>query len=207
MTTTITSPWDEAVFVTIADVSGKGAGPALIMASVQASLRTFFRHGQPGIASAAQDLNHHLHQNTEDSRYMTAILARLEPATGRLDYLNAGHVHPVLVRGDGSVERLDRGSTVLGLFPEIDTEVGTCELGPGDLVALYTDGLSEAEDPAGSLFDDARIVDALIAARSMGARDICGDLLSRARAFSGPSPLRDDLTLVVLKRRGRQIVV
>ena len=198
---------DEAVFVTIADVSGKGAGPALIMASVQASLRTFFRHGQPGIASAAHDLNHHLHQNTEDSRYMTAILARLEPATGRLDYLNAGHVHPVLVRGDGSVERLDRGSTVLGLFPEIDTEVGTCELGPGDLVALYTDGLSEAEDPAGSLFDDARIVDALIAARSMGARDICGDLLSRARAFSGPSPLRDDLTLVVLKRRGRQIVV
>ena len=155
------------------------------MASVQASLRAFFRHGQPGIASAARDLNHHLHQNTEDNRYMTAILARLEPATGRLDYLNAGHVVPVLVRGDGSVERLDRGSTVLGLFPEIDTEVGTCELGPGDLVALYTDGLSEAEDPAGGLFDDARIVDALIAARSLSARDICGDLLSRARAFSG----------------------
>ena len=198
---------DEAVFVTIADVSGKGAGPALIMASVQASLRAFFRHGRSGIASAAEELNHHLHRNTEDSRYMTAILARLEPTTGRLDYLNAGHVHPVLVRGDGSVERLDRGSTVLGLFPEIDTEVGTCELAPGDLVALFTDGLSEAEDPAGGLFDDARIVDALIAARSMSARDICGDLLSRARAFSGPSPLRDDLTLVVLKRRGRQVLV
>ena len=198
---------DEAIFVTIADVSGKGAGPALIMASVQASLRTFFRHGQPGIASAAQDLNHHLHENTEDSRYMTAILTRLEPSTGRLDYLNAGHVYPVVVRSDGSVERLDRGSTVLGLFPEIDTEVGACDLGPGDLVALFTDGLSEAEDPAGSLFDDARIVDALIASRSLSAREICGDLLSRARAFSGPSPLRDDLTVVVLKRRGRQIVV
>ena len=195
---------DGAIFVTIADVSGKGAGPALIMASVQASLRAFFRHGRSGIASAAEELNHHLHRNTEDNRYMTAILARLEPSTGRLDYLNAGHVQPVLVRADGSVERLDRGSTVLGLFPDIDTEVGTCELAPGDLVALFTDGLSEAEDPAGGLFDDARIVDALIAARSLSARDICGDLLSRARAFSGPNPLRDDLTLVVLKRGPRE---
>ena len=195
---------DGAIFVTIADVSGKGAGPALIMASVQASLRAFFRHGRSGIASAAEELNHHLHRNTEDNRYMTAILARLEPSTGRLDYLNAGHVHPVLVRADGSVERLDRGSTVLGLFPDIDTEVGTCELAPGDLVAMFTDGLSEAEDPAGGLFDDARIVDALIAARSLSARDICGDLLSRARAFSGPNPLRDDLTLVVLKRGPRE---
>ena len=195
---------DGAIFVTIADVSGKGAGPALIMASVQASLRAFFRHGRSGIASAAEELNHHLHRNTEDNRYMTAILARLEPSTGRLDYLNAGHVQPVLVRADGSVERLDRGSTVLGLFPDIDTEVGTCELAPGDLVALFTDGLSEAEDPAGGLFDDARIADALIAARSLSARDICGDLLSRARAFSGPNPLRDDLTLVVLKRGPRE---
>ena len=195
---------DGAIFVTIADVSGKGAGPALIMASVQASLRAFFRHGRSGIASAAEELNHHLHRNTEDNRYMTAILARLEPSTGRLDYLNAGHVQPVLVRADGSVERLDRGSTVLGLFPDIDTEVGACALAPGDLVALFTDGLSEAEDPAGGLFDDARIVDALIAARSLSARDICGDLLSRARAFSGPNPLRDDLTLVVLKRAPRE---
>lgn len=191
---------DDAIFVTIADVSGKGPGPALIMASVQASLRAFFRHGRSGVASAAEELNHHLHRNTEDSRYMTAILSRLELSTGQLDYLNAGHVLPVLIRSDGSVERLDRGSTVLGLFPSIDTEVGTCRLAPGDLVALFTDGLSEAEDPAGTLFDDARIVEALVAARAQTARGICGDLLSRARAFAGPNPLRDDLTLVVLKR-------
>ena len=129
------------------------------MASVQASLRAFFRHDRPGIESVAEELNHHLHQNTEDSRYMTAILASLEPATGRLDYLNAGHVHPVLIRSEGSVERLDRGSTVLGLFPRIESEVGSCHLDPGDLVALYTDGLSEAEDPAGALFDEGRIVE------------------------------------------------
>lgn len=189
-----------AIFVTIADVSGKGTGPALIMASVQASLRAFFRHGHTAIAAAAEELNHHLHHNTEDSRYMTAILSRLEPASGRFDYLNAGHVLPVLIRSDGSVERLDRGSTVLGLFPSIDVEVGTCRLGPGDLVALFTDGLSEAEDPAGTLFDDARIVEALVAARGQSARGVCGDLLSRARAFAGPNPLGDDLTVVVLKR-------
>lgn len=193
---------DGGIFVTIADVSGKGPGPALIMASVQASLRAFFLHGHTRLDGAAAEINHLLHQNTDDARYMTAVLTQLEPATGRLHYLNAGHVHPLLVRSGGAVERLDRGSTVLGLFPSIETEVGSCRLETGDLLAMYTDGLSEAEDPEGSLFDDDRIVAALTEARSRNARDICGDLLSRARAFAGSNSLRDDLTLVVMKRTG-----
>ena len=193
---------DGGIFVTIADVSGKGAGPALIMASVQASLRAYFRYGHTRLDNAAIELNHLLHRNTEESRYMTAMLTRLEPSEGRLHYLNAGHVHPVLVRSGGAVERLDRGSTVLGLFPRIETEVATCELGSGDLLAMYTDGLSEAEDPAGAVFDDARIVEALTETRRRSAREVCGDLLSRARAFAGSRSLRDDLTLVVLKCTG-----
>ncbi len=190
------------IFLTIADVSGKGAGPALIMASVQASLRAFFLHGQTRLDSAAAELNQLLHQNTEEARYMTAVLAHLDPANGRFSYLNAGHVRPLLVRRDGEVERLDRGSTVLGLFPEIETDVGSCLLETGDLLTMFTDGLSEAEDPAGAVFDDHRILETLTEARGRNARDICGDLLSRARAFAGSNPLRDDLTLVVLKRTG-----
>ncbi len=193
---------ESGVLVTVADVSGKGAGPALIMASVQASLRAFVRHGHTRLDSAATELNRLLHRNTEDSRYMTALLASLDPASGRLDYLNAGHAPPVLVRRGGSVERLDRGSTVLGLFPEITTEVATCRLERGDTLALFTDGLSETEDPAGDLFDEARIVEALAEARRLDARTICGDLLSRARAFAGSNSLRDDLTLMVVKCDG-----
>ena len=192
----------DSVFVTIADVSGKGAGPALIMASVQASLRAFFLHGHTRLDGAARELNQLLHNNTEDARYMTAVLTRLEPASGRVLYLNAGHVHPLLLRRNGAVERLDRGSTVLGLFPEIEIEVGSCDLETGDLLAMFTDGLSETEDPAGAAFEDGRIVAALTEARDRNARDICGELLSRARAFAGSNPVHDDLTLVVLKRTG-----
>lgn len=193
-------PLGDRIFVTIADVSGKGAGPAIIMASVQASLRAYYRHVGSAIDGAALELNHLLHENTEDNRYMTAVLAALRPGTGRLDYLNAGHVRPVVVRAAGSVERLTTGSTVLGLFPEIATEVGTVELGPGDLLAMYTDGLSEVEDLGERQFDDERIIEGLVEVRDRDARTICGDLLSRARAFAGSRALGDDLTLVVLRR-------
>ncbi len=195
---------DDRVFVTIADVSGKGAGPAIIMASVQASLRAFYRHGDTAIDRAAVELNHLLHQNTEDNRYVTAVLAALSPETGRLDYLNAGHVQPVVVRASGSVERLGAGSTVLGLFPNITTEVGAVQLEPGDVLAMYTDGLSEAEDPEDHQFDDDRIIEGLMETRAHDARAICGDLLSRARAFAGPRALQDDLTLIVLRRTGEE---
>lgn len=188
------------IFLTIADVAGKGPGPALIMASVQASLRAFFFHGHTGIAAAALELNQLLHDNTAANRYMTAVLARFEPDSGRFDYLNAGHVRPLLLRSGGGVERLDRGSTVLGLFPEIEVETGCFTLEPGDLLTLFTDGLSETESPEGELFEEDRLVEALRAAREKSARDICGELVSRARAFAGSKPLADDLTLIVLKR-------
>ena len=188
------------IFLTIADVAGKGPGPALIMASVQASLRAFFFHGHTEIAGAALELNQLLHDNTAENRYMTAVLARFEPETGRFDYLNAGHVRPLLLRSGGKVERLDRGSTVLGLFREIEVETGRFTLEPGDLLILFTDGLSETESPEGELFEEERLVEALDAARDKSARDICGELVSRARAFAGSRPLADDLTLIVLKR-------
>ena len=193
---------DGSLFVTIADVSGKGTGPALIMASVQASLRALYRQRRTRLSSAAIELNRFLHAHTEDNHYMTAVLSRLDPDSGRFRYLNAGHVYPVMVRAEGGVERLQGGSTVLGLFPEIEAETGFCEFAVGDLLAMFTDGLSEAEGPEGQMFDEFRIVEALRRSRGRNAREICGDLLSLARAFAGPNQLRDDLTLVVLKRTG-----
>ena len=190
----------DRLFVTIADVSGKGEGPALLMALVQASLTSIYRHGQTELDGAAVELNQLLHEKTDANRYMSAVLASLSPRTGRMDYLNAGHVRPVVLRADRSVERLHAGSTVLGLFPHIETEVGCVDLEPGDVLAMYTDGLTEAEDVRERQFDDHRVIEALGAARDRDARAICGDLLSGARAFAGPRALQDDLTLIVLKR-------
>lgn len=190
----------DRLFVTIADVSGKGEGPALLMALVQASLTAIYRHGETELDRAAVELNQLLHEKTDANRYMSAVLASLSPRTGHLNYLNAGHVRPVLVRADRSVERLHAGSTVLGLFPRIETEIGRVDLAPGDLLAMYTDGLTEAEDLRDRPFDDHRVIEALLGARERDARAICGDLLSEARAFAGPRALQDDLTLIVLKR-------
>ncbi len=193
---------DDGLFLTIADVSGKGAGPALIMASVQASLRACYGYGHQRLDEAVSALNDFLHAHTEDSRYMTGILSRLEPANGRFDYVNAGHVHPVLVREDGGVERLAAGSTVLGLFPRISIEIGRLRLARGDVLAMFTDGLTEAENPAGDVFDEWRIVDVLSRSRERSASEICGELLTLARAFAGANRLHDDLTLIVVKRKG-----
>ncbi len=187
------------LFLAITDVSGKGAGPALIMASVTASLRAFFTHGGRDLGEAAVELNQFLHKNTEASRYLTAVLAFLDPESGSLRYVNSGHVRPILVRRDGSTGELARGSTVLGLFPEITVEAGSVEMAPGDVVVFYTDGLSETEDPGGHLFED-QILEVTRETRSRTACEICGELVSRARAFSGPNPLKDDLTVVALRR-------
>ncbi len=189
------------LFLSISDVSGKGTGPAIIMASVTASLRAFFTHGGRDLRDAALELNRFLHDNTEDNRYMTGVFALLEPDSGALHYVNAGHVRPILVRNDDSVDELASGSTVLGLFPEIRVETESLEVAPGDVLALFTDGLSEAEDPGGRQFEE-RILPALCASRSRSSREICGELVAQARGFAGPNRLADDLTVLVIRREG-----
>ncbi len=189
------------LFLSISDVSGKGTGPAIIMASVTASLRAFFTHGGRDLRDAALELNRFLHDNTEANRYMTGVFALLEPESGLLHYVNAGHVRPMLVRNDDSMDELANGSTVLGLFPEIRVEAESLEVAPGDVLALFTDGLSEAEDPAGRQFEN-RILAVLRESRGRSSREICGELVSRARAFAGSNPLADDLTVLVVRRKG-----
>ncbi len=189
------------LFVSISDVSGKGTGPAIIMASVTASLRAFFTHGGRDLRDAALELNRFLHSNTEANRYMTGVFALIEPGSGSLQYVNSGHVRPILAHGDGSTDELGDGSTVLGLFPEILVDAGRVEVAPGDVLVLFTDGLSETEDAGGRQFEE-RIRDVVREFRARTAREICGELVAGARAFAGPNPLADDLTVVVVRREG-----
>ena len=187
--------------VAIADVSGKGTGPALIMASVQASLRTLSGLGGLPLDVLFSRLNEIVFRSTQPNKYVTVFYALLDPENGDLTYVNAGHVYPLLLRRSGEVESLSRGSQVVGLLPEVQVEVGGSQLEPGDLLVLYTDGLSETRSPEGEEFEEGgRIVETAKAVSDLPAREIVGRLVGAARAFAAGAGLSDDLTLVVVKR-------
>ncbi len=162
----------------IADVSGKGTGPALLMASVQASLRTLSSLGDLPLDVLFSRLNEIVFRTTELNKYVTVFYALLDPANGKFTYVNAGHVYPLLLRGGGDVESLSRGSQVVGLLPEVHVEVGRSQLDPGDLLVLYTDGLSETRSPDGEEFEEGgRIVETALAVANLPAQEIVGRLV------------------------------
>lgn len=191
---------DGKLWFVIADVSGKGTGPALIMASVRASLRALSGLGEMSLIELASRLNDLVQQSTEMNKYVTSVLGALDPATGEIEYLNAGHCYPLILRHDGSVDRLEEGGTVIGMLPEIELNVATTWLAPGDLMVLYTDGLSETVNVEDEEFDESRILALMKKHQDKSAREVLGRLVSAARIFAAEAGLADDLTLMVLKR-------
>ena len=186
--------------VTIADVSGKGTGPALLMASVQATLRAFSALGELPLDLMFSRLNRMVYASTEPNNYVTVFYGLLDPATGALSYVNAGHVYPLLLRRTGEVIPLSEGSPVIGLLPEVRVSIGRSTLQSGEMLVLYTDGLSETRSPAGEEFEEERIAETARAGAGLPAREIVGKLVSEVRAFAAEAGLIDDLTVVVVKR-------
>ena len=142
----------------VADVSGKGTPASLLMASVHASVQALAGTAAPDQVVAR--LNRFLFANTQASRFVTLFYAELDPAARRLTYVNAGHVPPFRVARDGTVSRLAEGGPALGLLAEGSYEVGEVTLGPGDLVAMVTDGVTEAWSPDDQEFGDDRVGEA-----------------------------------------------
>lgn len=190
-----------AVVACIADVSGKGVGPALLMANVQAALEANVESGL-GAAAICARLNQFVGRHAAAGRYVTFFVARLDAGAGRLAYCNAGHNPPLLLRAGGDVQKLTGGGPVLGVFdghPFSETEVA---LEGGDRLVLYTDGVSETWNPAGEEFGEERIV---AAARGVaGAEETQHRILDALETFARGS-YHDDVTTVVLavKPQGR----
>ncbi|HSF19975.1 MAG TPA: SpoIIE family protein phosphatase [Vicinamibacteria bacterium] len=187
-------------WLVIADVSGKGTGAALLMASVHAALHALAGIGDLTLDALSVRLNEIVYENTELNRYVTAFFASLDATTGELNFINAGHCYPLLVREGGEVERLVEGAPVIGLLPEIRTRQGRVFLEPGDLVVMFTDGLSETRSPDGEEFEDERIIDLATRLRGRPSREIVAQLVSRVRVFAADAGLADDLTLMVVQR-------
>lgn len=185
-----------AVVACIADVSGKGVGPALLMANVQAALEANVESGA-GPGAICTRLNHFVGRHAAAGRYVTFFAAKLHAGGRRLVYCNAGHNPPLVLRAGGAVERLTGGGPVLGVFDGhafIESEIA---LEVGDRVILYTDGVSETWNAAGEEFGEERIVEAARGASGCGAEETQHRILDALENFARGS-YHDDVTTVVL---------
>jgi serine phosphatase RsbU (regulator of sigma subunit) len=174
----------------LADVSGKGTGAAMLTGALRTAVRARWR--DPDLTLAAARINQTFHQNVPPDRYATLFFARLDPPTGRLEYVNAGHNRPLLIRPDGQWLRLEVGGTVVGAFADMTYRQDTVLLGPGACLLVFSDGISDAwpdHDEA-----DRQLVK-LVLARRWG--DIVG---LREEIFRATDRTHDDRTLIILNR-------
>lgn len=183
----------------VVDISGKGIFAALLMANIQATLRALLSHRQPLSAVAAQ-ANNLLHATTPANRYATGILVQYDPATGVCQWVNCGHNDGVVLRKSGEVELLACSGIALGLFPRMTYEEQTFELQQGDLLALYSDGVTEANNLAEQEFSLERLLSVLKASRDETADRIVDTVFREIDGFVGEAPQFDDITFMVMKR-------
>jgi sigma-B regulation protein RsbU (phosphoserine phosphatase) len=195
-----------AVDVVIADVSGHSVGAALIMAEVRSTLRASTRKvaGAPvGPAQVLHVLNELLYDDlTGVELFITMFYLEYLSDTRTLKYANAGHNLALLLRlGDATCTPLDAEGLVLGVRREVDFEERSIELAAGDRLLLYTDGVTDAQNPEGEYFDVARLCALFSAYRTLPPEALIEQLLAEVRAFSGHTPLRDDISMVTLQVR------
>lgn len=184
----------------IGDVSGKGIAAALLMANLQAHLRSLCAIAIEEPARLLRSVNQLFCANTTDSAYATLFFGEYDDTAQRLRYASCGHLSGIVLRRDGAIERLESTATVLGLFETWDCEIGECRLLPGDLLALYTDGITETFNPRGEEFGERRLTEALGRHRDLPARDLLAAIVAEVQQFS-PQEQHDDITLIVARCR------
>ncbi|MGA9184086.1 MAG: PP2C family protein-serine/threonine phosphatase [Candidatus Acidiferrales bacterium] len=192
-------PSDGPLLVTVADVSGKGIPAAMLMASFQASLRALA--GVPcSLAVLTAGLNRQVCSNTQNGRFTTAFLAELDPATGDVVYLCAGHNPPILRRKDGTIERLESDCIPLGIELNQIYDSGRTRIEPGDLLVIYTDGVTEAWDESGRDYGEERLLASIETTHDERAAFTLASIMRSVDDFVGLAPQHDDITCMVIRR-------
>ncbi len=214
--------------IVVADVCGKGVSAALMMANLHANLRSQIlafhdaqeerllarAPGDPGerprpleaattgkrIGRILERVNRQVTGSMLEANYITLFYAEFDERSSRLNYVNAGHNPPLLVRQGISVEKLELGGTVLGLFREVEYEVGETEMKAGDMIVAYTDGLVEARNATGEELGEERLIKLVRYCARLTASETESSLLASVKEWTGGAEQEDDLTLVVIKR-------
>jgi phosphoserine phosphatase RsbU/P len=189
---------DGAIEFLVADVSGKGVGASLLMSTFLASARVLY-HGGPDLGELATRLNHIMCESTEAMHFVTGFVGRVEPATGMLHYVNAGHP-PALLVLDGALRRLGDGGPPFGILDQVVYRQSSVQVQPGELLALFTDGIPEARS-GDELYEDERLERQLCSMEpGLGLAEVRKRILEGVNAFVGAEPRGDDITLVLMRR-------
>jgi serine phosphatase RsbU (regulator of sigma subunit)/pSer/pThr/pTyr-binding forkhead associated (FHA) protein len=191
---------DGRYVIALGDVSGKGTGAALLMSSVHAAVRAHTRT-RLSASEIVSEINQYIYDNTPSNRYVTLFYSELDPRSHQLTYINGGHNSPLLVRASGEVTPLDIGGFPVGITPFGDYREGWVEIEPGDVLVIYSDGVTESLNEQGEEFGEARLIEIVQKNRgraAAGLRDRIDEALTR---FVGKADSVDDLTLVILKRK------
>jgi len=185
------------VGIALADISGKGIFAALLMASLQAALRsTASLDGKEGTAGLVKRLNAHIFQNTADDRYATFFYSVYDTDTRTLNYTNAGHLAPFFISSEG-VQALDTGGTVIGMFEETPYTQGTVKVPPDSTLVAFSDGLTEPENVYGEEFGMQRLRDEILRHRASSPDRLAEFLIAAADQWAGTPEQADDITVVV----------
>jgi serine phosphatase RsbU (regulator of sigma subunit) len=190
----------ERLGLVIGDISGKGIAAALMMANLQANLRSQCAIAVDQPQRLLRSVNQLFYENTTDSAYATLFFAEYDDRVKRLRYANCGHLSALLLRSDGALERLDSTCTVLGLFNEWDCSMGESQLRPGDTLALYTDGVTESFNDAAEEYGEERLIETLRRNRGLSSQALLAAIVDEVRRFS-PHEQHDDITLIIAKGR------
>jgi sigma-B regulation protein RsbU (phosphoserine phosphatase) len=192
---------DDHTGIALADVAGKGIAAALIMSVVQASLRVISSERDIGLPQLAAKMNYFLYRSTGPNSYATFFYAQLDQHTRELRYVNAGHNAPYLLRagGDSPVEELTTGGTIIGMFPQTRYEEGTLALNTGDVLIVFTDGVTEALNPADEEFGEDRLKDLLRAVAGLPIEEMSARIAEDLKNWIQDAAQYDDLTFVLMK--------
>ncbi len=191
---------DGRVGLVVADVAGKGMPASLLMSSLQARVQVLF-DDPTDLAALVTRLNRIITANCPANRFITFFIGVLDPKTGELNYINAGHNPPLVAHADGSVDKLEGTGLILGILAKAAYQQGTCHLDPGDAVLLFSDGVTEAVRPnTDEEFGEERLAKVLAGLRDQSADSIIQCINQKVDDFTAGSPPADDITLVVAKR-------
>lgn len=187
--------------IAIGDISGKGIGASLMMASLQASLRGQAIHFKDDLAGLMTQVNELLYEASTSNRYATFFYSQYDPATHKLSYVNAGHNPPFLMRASGEVLRLEDGGAVVGMLPSmlVDYTQGEVDLEAGDLLVGFTDGISEAMNPQDEEWSEEAMLEELKEVREKSSEEILNYIVACADRFANGAKQHDDMTMIIIK--------
>jgi serine phosphatase RsbU (regulator of sigma subunit)/predicted enzyme related to lactoylglutathione lyase len=184
----------------IGDIAGKGIAAALLMANLQANLRSQVAIALKAPKRFLASVNRMLFANTTPSAYATLFFAEYDDRSRRLRYANCGHLCALILHANGKIERLDSNCTVMGLFDDWECCIGKCQLAPGDILALYTDGVTESFDENEEEFGEERLIEALRRHKKLPAHEMVKAIVAEVQTFTCPERGQyDDITVIVAK--------